>query len=128
MSNKKLTTEEKIEKSKGYVDELTRLRERIKTVQSAKKKLDAEIDDELEKAYIVNMQELGKHTAGKIGEGSALKNTSRSLIAYLRLMRSRTTLSPKERSRVGKLMMRGLLKLSLRKKLLILTQAAFQRK
>ena len=72
MGNKKLTTEEKIEKSKGYVDELTRLRERIKAVQNAKKKLDAEIDDELEKAYIVNMQELGKHTAGKIGEGFSL--------------------------------------------------------
>ena len=73
LSNKKLTTEEKIEKSKGYVDELARLRERIKAVQSAKKKLDAEIDDELEKAYIVNMQELGKNTAEKIGEGFSLE-------------------------------------------------------
>ena len=73
MSNKKLTTEEKIEKSKGYVDELARLRERIKTVQSAKKKLDSEIYEELERAYIVNMQELGKHTAGKIGEGFSLE-------------------------------------------------------
>ena len=72
LSNKKLTTEEKIEKSKGYVDELARLRERIKTVQSAKKKLDSEIYEELERAYIVNMQELGKHTAGKIGEGFSL--------------------------------------------------------
>ena len=46
LSNKKLTTEEKVEKSKEYVNELTRLRNRIKAVQSAKKKLDAEIADE----------------------------------------------------------------------------------
>ena len=73
MSNKKLTTEEKIAKSKEYVDELTRLRNRIKAVQNAKKKLDAEIDDELEKEYLVNMQALGKDTAERIGEGFTLE-------------------------------------------------------
>lgn len=73
LSNKKLTTEEKIEKSKDYVDELTRLRNRIKAVQSAKKKLDAGIDDELEKEYLVNMQALGKDTAERIGEGFTLE-------------------------------------------------------
>ncbi len=66
MSNKKLTTEEKIEKSKGYVDELTRLRNRIKAVQSAKKKLDAEIDDERAKEDLLNKQGLGEKFVGKI--------------------------------------------------------------
>ena len=73
LSNKKLTTEEKVEKSKEYVNELTRLRNRIKAVQNAKKKLDAEIDDELEKEYLVNMQALGKDTAERIGEGFTLE-------------------------------------------------------
>ncbi|WP_072419330.1 MULTISPECIES: hypothetical protein [unclassified Ruminococcus] len=72
MSNKKLTTEEKIAKSKLYAENMEKTQNRLKDMREAKRKLDAEIAEELEKAYIVNMQELGKHTAGKIGEGFSL--------------------------------------------------------
>lgn len=73
MSNKKLTTEEKIAKSKLYAESMEKTQDRLKDMREAKRKLDAEIAEELEKAYIVNMQELGKHMAGKIGEGFSLK-------------------------------------------------------
>lgn len=73
LSNKKLTTEEKIEKSKKIRAEIKRRKKSLNEKIDAMKKLDAEIADELEKAYIVDMQELGKHTAGKIGEGFSLK-------------------------------------------------------
>ena len=73
MSNKKLTTEEKIEKSKKIHEEIERRKKSLNEKIDAMKKLDAEIADELEKAYIVDMQEIGKHTAGKIGEGFSLK-------------------------------------------------------
>ena len=73
MSNKKLTTEEKIAKSKLYAENMEKTQNRLKDMREAKRKLDAEIAEELERAYIVNMQELGKHTAGKIGEGFSLK-------------------------------------------------------
>jgi hypothetical protein len=69
LSNKKLTTEEKIAKSKLYAENMEKTQNRLKDMREAKRKLDAEIAEELERAYIVNMQELGKHTAGKIGEG-----------------------------------------------------------
>ncbi len=68
LSNKKLTTEEKVEKSKEYVNELTRLRNRIKAVQSAKKKLDAEIDDERAKEDLLNKQGLGEKFIKKVKE------------------------------------------------------------
>jgi hypothetical protein len=73
LSNKKLTTDEKIEKSKKIHEEIERRKKSLNEKIDAMKKLDAEIADELEKAYIVDMQELGKHTAGKIGEGFSLK-------------------------------------------------------
>ena len=73
MSNKKLTTEEKIAKSKKITEEIGKIEKRLKERKDAQKKLNAEIDDEVEKAYIVNMQSLGKHTAGKIGEGFSLE-------------------------------------------------------
>ena len=60
LSNKKLTTEEKIVKSKEYKDEMTRLQNKMKTMRTAKKKLDAEIADELEKAEMVTNQDVGK--------------------------------------------------------------------
>ena len=72
LSNKKLTTEEKIAKSKLYAENMEKTQNRLKDMREAKRKLDAEIAEELERAYIVNMQELGKHTAGKIGEGFSL--------------------------------------------------------
>ena len=72
LSNKKLTTEEKIEKSKKIHEEIERRKKSLNERIDDLKKLDAEIADELEKAYIVDMQELGKHTAGKIGEGFSL--------------------------------------------------------
>ena len=72
LSNKKLTTEEKIEKSKKIHEEIERRKKSLNERIDALKKLDAEIADELEKAYIVDMQELGKHTVGKIGEGFSL--------------------------------------------------------
>ena len=73
MSNKKLTTEEKIAKSKLYAENMEKTQNRLKDMREAKRKLDAEIAEELERAYIVNMQELGKHTAEKIGEGFSLE-------------------------------------------------------
>ena len=73
MSNKKLTTEEKIAKSKLYAESMEKTQNRLKDMREAKRKLDAEIAEELERAYIVNMQELGKHTAEKIGEGFSLE-------------------------------------------------------
>ncbi|SFC90619.1 hypothetical protein [Ruminococcus albus] len=66
MSNKKLTTEEKIEKSKEYEDEMTRLQNKMKTMRAAKKKLDAEIADELEKAEMVTDQAVGKKFRSKL--------------------------------------------------------------
>ena len=66
MSNKKLTTEEKIEKSKEYEDEQIRLQNKMKTLRAAKKKLDAEIADELEKAEIVTDQAVGKKFRSKM--------------------------------------------------------------
>ncbi|SEK56030.1 hypothetical protein [Ruminococcus albus] len=66
MSNKKLTTEEKIEKSKEYEDEMSRLQNKMKTMRAAKKKLDAEIADELEKAEIVTDQAVGKKFRSKM--------------------------------------------------------------
>ena len=68
MSNKKLTTEEKVEKSKEYVNELTRLRNRIKAVQSSKRKLDKEIDDERAKEDLLNKQGLGERFVKKVKE------------------------------------------------------------
>ena len=68
LSNKKLTTEEKVEKSKEYVNELTRLRNRIKAVQSSKRKLDKEIDDELAKEDLLNKQGLGERFIKKVKE------------------------------------------------------------
>ncbi|MCR5143392.1 MAG: hypothetical protein K6C68_12880 [Ruminococcus sp.] len=73
MSNKKLTTEEKIEKSKKIHEEIERRKKSLNERIDDLKKLDAEIAEELEKAYMVDMQELGKHTAAKIGEGFSLK-------------------------------------------------------
>ena len=66
MSNKKLTTEEKIEKSKEYEDEQIRLQNKMKTLRAAKKKLDAEIADELEKAEMVTNQVVGKKFRSKL--------------------------------------------------------------
>jgi len=66
LSNKKLTTEEKIEKSKEYEDEMTRLQNKMKTMRTAKKKLDAEIADELEKAEMVTNQTVGKKFRNKM--------------------------------------------------------------
>ena len=68
LSNKKLTTEEKVEKSKEYVNELTRLRNRIKAVQSSKRKLDKEIDDERAKEDLLNKQSLGESFVKKVKE------------------------------------------------------------
>ena len=66
LSNKKLTTEEKIEKSKEYENEKIRLHNKMKSLRAAKKKLDAEIADELEKAEIVTDQAVGKKFRSKM--------------------------------------------------------------
>ena len=67
MSNRKLTTEEKIEKSRQYEEDMKRIRERLADIRESKKKLDSEIAEEMEKEYIHNMQELGKRLTEKIG-------------------------------------------------------------
>ena len=66
LSNKKLTTEEKIEKSKEYENEKIRLHNKMKSLRAAKKKLDAEIADELEKAEMVTNQDVGKKFRSKM--------------------------------------------------------------
>ena len=73
LSNRKLTTEEKIEKSKQITEEISKIEKRLKESRDAQKKLDAEIADELEKEYIVNMQKLGKCLTEKIGTGLSLE-------------------------------------------------------
>lgn len=73
LSNRKLTTEEKIEKSKQITEEISKIEKRLKERRDAQKKLDAEIADELEKEYIVNMQNLGKRLTEKIGTGLSLE-------------------------------------------------------
>ena len=73
LSNRKLTTEEKIEKSKLMTEEISKIEKRLKERRDAQKKLDAEIADELEKEYIVNMQKLGKCLTEKIGTGFSLE-------------------------------------------------------
>ena len=73
LSNRKLTTEEKIEKSKQITEEISKIEKRLKERRDAQKKLDAEIADELEKEYIVNMQMLGKRLTEKIGTGLSLE-------------------------------------------------------
>ena len=60
MSNKKLTTEEKIAKSKLYAENMEKTQNRLKDMREAKRKLDAEIADEFEKAEMVTNQAVGK--------------------------------------------------------------------
>ena len=60
LSNRKLTTEEKIEKSKSITEEISKIEKRLKERRDAQKKLDAEIADELEKAEMVTNQAVGK--------------------------------------------------------------------
>ena len=73
LSNKKLTTAEKETRSKQYAEDMKKLRERLENMKAAKKKIDEEIADERHHEYLVNMQELGKHVAEKIGAGFTLK-------------------------------------------------------
>ena len=60
LSNRKLTTEEKIEKSKQITEEISKIEKRLKERRDAQKKLDAEIADDLEKAELVTNQAVGK--------------------------------------------------------------------
>ena len=60
LSNRKLTTEEKIEKSKQITEEISKIEKRLKERRDAQKKLDAEIADDLEKAELVTHQAVGK--------------------------------------------------------------------
>ena len=68
MSNKKLTTEEKIEKSRQYEEDMKRIREHLADIRESKKKLDSEIAEELEKAELVTNQTVGKLFRSKIKE------------------------------------------------------------
>ena len=69
MSNKKLTTKEKEERSRQYAEDMKKLRERLENMKVAKKKIDEEIADERHREYLVNMQEVGAHATDKIGLG-----------------------------------------------------------
>lgn len=68
LSNKKLTTEEKIEKSRQYEEDMKRIRERLADIRESKKKLDSEIAEELERAELVTNQTVGKMFRGKMKE------------------------------------------------------------
>ena len=68
LSNKKLTTEEKIEKSRQYEEDMKRIRERLADIRESKKKLDSEIAEELERAELVTNQTVGKLFRSKIKE------------------------------------------------------------
>ena len=73
MSNKKLTTEEKIEKSRQYEEDMKRIRERLADIRESKKKLDSEITEELERAELVTNQAVGKMFRGKMKENLPLE-------------------------------------------------------
>lgn len=73
MSNKKLTTEEKIEKSRQYEEDMKRIRERLADIRESKKKLDSEIAEELERAELVTNQAVGKMFRGKMKENLPLE-------------------------------------------------------
>ena len=101
MSNKKLTTEEKIVKSKEYEDEMTRLQNKMKTMRTAKKKLDAEIADELEKAEMVTNQAVGKKFRSKMTVDLPLKivrQLNLSLLKITIIMKKMLKLPPRTRS------------------------------
>ncbi|SDA33138.1 hypothetical protein SAMN02910447_03617 [Ruminococcus sp. YE71] len=66
MSNKKLTLEEKIEKSKRIHEEIEQRKKSLSERIDALKKLDAEIDDELEKAEMVTNQAVGRKFRSKM--------------------------------------------------------------
>ena len=73
LSNKKLTTEEKIEKSRQYEEDMKRIRERLADIRESKKKLDSEIAEELERAELVTNQTVGKMFRGKMKENLPLE-------------------------------------------------------
>ena len=66
LSNKKLTLEEKIEKSKRINAEIEQRKKSLSERIDALKKLDAEIADELEKAEMVTNQAVGKKFRSKM--------------------------------------------------------------
>ena len=72
MSNKKLTTEEKIEKSKLMTEEISKIEKRLKERRDAQKNLDAEIADDLEKAELVTNQAVGKMFRSKMKDALPL--------------------------------------------------------
>ena len=73
LSNRKLTTEEKIAKSKLYAENMEKTQNRLKDMREAKRKLDAEIADELEKAEMVTNQAVGKMFRSKIKDALPLE-------------------------------------------------------
>ena len=73
LSNKKLTTEEKIEKSKSITEEISKIEKRLKERRDAQKKLDAEIAEELEKAEMVTNQAVGKMFRSKMKDNLPLE-------------------------------------------------------
>ena len=73
LSNKKLTTEEKIAKSKQYAENMEKTQNRLKDMREAKRKLDAEIADELEKAEMVTDQAVGKMFRNRIKDDLPLE-------------------------------------------------------
>ena len=72
LSNRKLTTEEKIEKSKLMTEEISKIEKRFKERRDAQKKLDAEIADDLEKAELVTNQAVGKMFRSKMKDALPL--------------------------------------------------------
>ena len=72
LSNRKLTTEEKIEKSKLMTEEISKIEKRLKERRDAQKKLDAEIADDLEKAELVTNQAVGKMFRSKMKDALPL--------------------------------------------------------
>ncbi len=73
LSNRKLTTEEKIAKSKLYAENMEKTQNRLKDMREAKRKLDAEIADELEKAEMVTNQAVGKMFRSRIKDDLPLE-------------------------------------------------------
>ena len=73
LSNRKLTTEEKIAKSKLYAENMEKTQNRLKDMREAKRKLDAEIADELEKAKMVTNQAVGKMFRNRIKDDLPLE-------------------------------------------------------
>lgn len=82
MSNKKLTTEEKVLKSKQYEEDMKKLRDKLSDMKAAKKKLDEEIAAEQKWQQKQNMRSLGEKVVMLIG-GNFKQEQYEEMLEYI---------------------------------------------